>query len=131
MNPEQVKKIEDDLKKRKIPAEVKKVVSLMLDKKAEQVVVLKLKGINEITDYMILCTGNSSRQNHAIFDDIQVKMKKLFKTKAFSVEGGQHSEWLLLDYINFIVHIFSDESRKKYAIEKLWMDAKRYNFYID
>lgn len=131
MNPEQIKQVEDDLKKRKIPAEIKKVVSLMLDKKAEQVVVLKLKGINEITDFMILCTGNSSRQNHAISDDIQVKLKKLFKTKAFSVEGGHQSEWILLDYINFIVHIFSEENRKKYAIEKLWMDAKRYNFYID
>jgi ribosome-associated protein len=131
MNPEEIKQVEDDLKKRKIPAEIKKVVSLMLDKKAEQVVVLKLKGINEITDFMILCTGNSSRQNHAISDDIQVKLKKMFKTKAFSVEGGHQSEWILLDYINFIVHIFSEENRKKYAIEKLWMDAKRYNFYID
>lgn len=130
MKPEEFIRIMDDLKKRKIPTEVKKVVSIMLDKKAEKVMVLKLKGISEITDFMIIGTGNSSRQNTAIAEEIQRVLRKEFKLKAFSVEGEQEAEWVLLDYIDFIVHIFSDETRKKYSLEKLWMDAKRYDFYV-
>ncbi|MCU0285981.1 MAG: ribosome silencing factor [Acidobacteria bacterium] len=131
MNPEEFTRITEDLKKRKIPPEVKKVVTVMLEKKTEKVIVLKLKGINEITDYMVIGSGNSTRQNNAIADEIQRVLRKEFKLKAFSVEGEMEAEWILLDYIDFVVHILSEEPRKKYALEKLWMDAKRYNFYID
>lgn len=131
MEIEEFKTITDDLKRRKIPVEVKRAVTAMLDKQAEKVVVLKLKGINDITDYMVICSGNSPRQNSAISDEVQREIKKEFKMKAFSVEGEREGEWILLDYIDFIVHIFSDEHRKKYSLEKLWMDGKRYNFYID
>lgn len=120
-----------DLKSRKLPGSVKKVVTAMLDKKAGRVVVLKLKGINDITDFMVICSGNSTRQNGAICDEIRKRLKKELKLKAFSVEGEREAEWILLDYIDFIVHIFSEESRKKYALEKLWMDAKQYRFYLD
>jgi ribosome-associated protein len=130
MKVDEFKVITEDLKKRKIPLELKKAVSAMLDKKAEKVVVLKLKGINDITDFMVICHGNSPRQNSAISDEVQKKLQKELKRKAFSVEGERESDWILLDYIDFIVHIFSEENREKYALEKLWMDAKRYNFYI-
>ncbi|HLP49185.1 MAG TPA: ribosome silencing factor [Candidatus Kapabacteria bacterium] len=131
MKPEEFTRITEDLKKRKIPPEVKKVVTVMLDKKAEKVLVLKLKGINEITDFMVIGSGNSTRQNAAISDEVQRVLRKEFNLKAFSVEGEQEAEWILLDYIDFIVHIFSEEPRAKYSLEKLWMDAKRYNFYVD
>ena len=131
MKPEEFTRITEDLKKRKIPPEVKKVVTVMLDKKAEKVIVLKLKGINEITDFMVIGSGNSTRQNAAIADEVQRVLRKEFNLKAFSVEGEQEAEWILLDYIDFIVHIFSEEPRKKYSLEKLWMDAKRYDFYVD
>jgi ribosome-associated protein len=129
MKPEEYKQITDDLKKRKIPPEVKRAVAAMLDKQAERVMVLKLKGINEITDFMVIGSGNSTRQNAAISDEVQGTLRKEYKRKAFSVEGDREAEWILLDYIDFIVHIFSEESRKKYTLEKLWMDAKRYDFY--
>lgn len=131
MEAGEFKIITEDLKKRKIPAEVKKTVSALLDKKAEKVVVLKLKGINDITDFMVICSGNSPRQNSAISDEVQKKLREEFKMKAFGVEGQREADWILLDYIDFIVHVFSEESRRKYALEKLWMDAKRYNFYND
>ena len=131
MKSEDFETITADLKRRKIPAEVKEVVTLMLDKKAEQVVVLKLKDISDITDYMVICHGNSSRQNNAICDEIQKKMSKGRKLKAFGVEGKRDGEWVLMDYVDFVVHIFNEETRKKYSLEKLWMDAKRYNFYMD
>jgi ribosome-associated protein len=129
MRSEEFELITADLKRRRIPAEIKKVVSAMLDKMAEKVVVLKLKGISDITDFMVLCHGNSTRQNSAISDEIQKKLRKQFKLKPYGVEGEREAEWILLDYIDFVVHIFSEETRGKYSLEKLWMDAKRYNFY--
>ena len=117
--------------KSRIPAMIKRVATIMLNKKGEKVVILKLKGLNRITDFMVICSGNSSRQNHAISKEIQEELKKELKLRAFSVEGVKNAEWILLDYIDFIVHLFSPETREKYLIEKLWMDAKRYNFYQD
>jgi ribosome-associated protein len=129
MRSEEFELITADLKRRRIPTEIKKVVSAMLDKMAERVVVLKLKGISDITDFMVLCHGNSTRQNSAISDEIQKKLREQFKLKPYGVEGEVEAEWILLDYIDFVVHIFSEETREKYSLEKLWMDAKRYNFY--
>lgn len=131
MKSEEFEVITADLKKRKIPTEVKHVVSIMMDKKAEQVVVLKLKGISDITDFMVICQGNSARQNSAISDEIRKKLSRQFKLKPFGVEGEREADWILLDYIDFVVHIFLEETRQRYALEKLWMDAKRYNFYPD
>ncbi|RPI72948.1 MAG: ribosome silencing factor [Desulfobacteraceae bacterium] len=129
MKSEEFEEIIADLKKRKIPTEIKKVVSTMMDKKAEKVVVLKIKAISEVTDYLVICSGNSTRQNSAVCDEIQRMLKKQFKRRPFGVEGQREGEWILLDYIDFVVHIFSEETRQKYALEKLWMDAKRYDFY--
>jgi ribosome-associated protein len=131
MKVDEFKTITEDLKRRRIPLEVKEAVTAMFDKMADKIVVLKLKGINDITDFMVICSGNSPRQNNAIADEVQRRLRKEFKLKAYSVEGEREAEWILLDYIDFIVHIFSEEYRAKYALEKLWMDAKRYDFYID
>jgi ribosome-associated protein len=131
MNIEDYKRIEEDLKRRKIPTIVKKAVSIMLDKQAEQIVVLKLKEVSDITDFMIIAHGNSSRQNNAIATEIKKTLGKQFKSKPFGMEGEREADWILMDYVDFVVHIFSPEYRKKYSIEKLWMDAKRYDFYLD
>lgn len=131
MDKDLFEKIVEDLKRKKIPLAAKRVVLAMLDKLAEKVVVLKLKGLSDVTDYMIICHGNSSRQNQAISDEVQRRLKSDLKLKAFSVEGEKRAEWILLDYIDIIVHIFLQESREKFALEKLWMDAKRYDFYSD
>jgi ribosome-associated protein len=131
MDMDVFEKINEDLKKRKIPQAAKKVVLAMLDKKAENIVVLKLKDLSDVTDYMIICHGNSARQNQAISDEIQRRLKRELRLKTFSVEGEVRAEWILIDYIDMIVHIFLPESREKFALEKLWMDAKRYNFYAD
>ncbi len=131
MKVDDFERITADLKRRRIPSAVKQAIAIMLDKKAENVVALKLKGISDITDFMVICHGNSSRQNNAIADDIRKKLGKQFKLKPFGVEGAREAEWILMDYIDFVVHIFSAECRKKYSIEKLWMDAKRYDFYLD
>lgn len=131
MEIEEYKSITEKLKKQKIPKVVKQVVNLILNKQAEKIVVIKLKGISDITDFIIICHGNSSRQNKAISDEIQQKLKERFKLKAYGIEGIQNTDWILLDYIDFIIHIFSAENREKFSLEKLWMDGKRYNFYFD
>jgi ribosome-associated protein len=120
-----------DLKKRKIPPVIKRVVSIILDKKGEKTIVLKLKGISDITDFMVICNGNSSRQNKAISDEVQKQLRKEYNRKAFGVEGENNTDWILLDYIDFVIHVFSPENREKYSLEKLWMDGKKYYFYRD
>jgi ribosome-associated protein len=131
MKIEEFKLILDDLQKRRIPGEIKKTVQILLDKKAEKITVLKLKGITEMTDYLVICSGNSTRQNNALADALQETLKKEFNLQPLGVEGKRLAEWILVDYVDFVINIFSAEWRKKYSLEKLWMDAKRYDFYPD
>ena len=131
MKIEEFKLVLDDLQKRRIPGEVKKTVQILLDKKAEKITVLKLKGISEMTDYLVICSGNSSRQNHALAAALQETLKRELNLQPLGVEGNGVAEWILVDYVDFVINIFSADWRKKYALEKLWMDAKRYDFYPD
>ena len=131
MKIEEFKLVLDDLQKRRIPGEIKKTVQILLDKKAEKITVLKLKGITEMTDYLVICSGNSTRQNNALADALQETLKKELNLQPLGVEGKRLAEWILVDYVDFVINIFSADWRKKYALEKLWMDAKRYDFYPD
>jgi ribosome-associated protein len=103
----------------------------MLDKQAERITVLKLTGLSDISDYLILCSGHSTRQNQAICDEIASSLGKEHKMKPFNIEGTNPGDWILLDYIDFIVHIFMPDMRDRYSLEKMWMDAKRYDFFLD
>ncbi len=123
--------LQDMLKKSRLPSAVKRTVLSMLDKKGDRITVIKLIGLSDICDYMILCSGQSVRQNQAIADEIIARLSKELKTKPFNSEGKQTGEWILIDYIDFIVHIFNPEIRDRYSLEKMWMDAKRYDFYIN
>jgi ribosome-associated protein len=131
MKIEEFKLVLDDLHRRRIPGEIKRAVQVLLDKKAEKITVLKLKGICEMTDYLIICSGNSSRQNHALADALQDTLKKELNLLPLGVEGKGLAEWILVDYVDFVINIFSAEWRRKYSLEKLWMDAKRYDFSPD
>jgi ribosome-associated protein len=121
----------DDLKRRRIPADVKKAVKALLEKKAERVVVLKLLGLSEMTDYLVICHGQSARQNKALSDAVRETLKKESRLRPLGIEGERAAEWILVDYMDFIINIFSEASRQKFALEKLWMDAKRYDFHAD
>ena len=116
------------LKTWRIPPIVKKAVSVISDNKGDDIVILKLKGITDLTDFMVICSGNSQKQNRAIANDLQRLLKKEFRSAPFGVEGSMYGDWVLLDYVDFVVHIFSPETRVKFSLEKLWMDAKRYDF---
>jgi ribosome-associated protein len=112
----------------RIPEGVRKAVEALLDKKAEQVAVLKLKGLSEMTDYLVICNGNSARQNRALADAVRDGLKRDLRRLPLGSEGETAAEWILVDYVDFVVHVFSAEWRRKYSLEKLWMDAKRYDF---
>lgn len=131
MEIEEFKLVSADLQKRRIPNEIKKTVQILLDKKADKITVLKLKGITEMTDYLVICSGNSTRQNNALADTLQETLKKELNLQPLGIEGVRLAEWILVDYVDFVINIFSVDWRKKYSLEKLWMDAKRYDFYTD
>lgn len=103
---------------------IKSAVSAALDKKAENIVILNVKKIVDYADYFLILSGNSTRQNQAIYDSIMESLKKL-KKKPLHVEGVERGEWILLDYGSFIIHIFSPRAREYYDLESLWGDAKR------
>jgi len=90
------------------------------DKKAEDIRILALDPSESgLTDYFLICSGNSDRQNVAITDEIEIRLKKDFGMYPNSVEGRRQGEWVLMDYVDFIVHVFSTEKRAFYALERL------------
>jgi ribosome-associated protein len=94
------------------------------DKKALDLVLLDLRDIATFTDYFLIASGNNERQVQAISDEVFEKLKKS-GTAAARVEGYKNAEWILLDYGDFIVHVFSDKARKFYDLERLWRESKR------
>lgn len=106
----------------KIPESVKISVEASRMKKAEDIVVLDLTGISSFTDFFIIMHGNSSRQNVAIYESIEEDLKDQ-SVRPLSVEGRENAEWILMDYGEFIVHIFSPNAREYYSLEKLWGDG--------
>jgi ribosome-associated protein len=95
-------------------------VSACEEKKAERITVLELDPADSgFTDYFLICSGTNERQNQTIANAIEDALEKKFKTRPNSVEGYRQAEWILLDYVDFIVHIFSEEKREFYDIERL------------
>jgi ribosome-associated protein len=94
------------------------------DKKAEDIRILALDPAESgLSDYFLLCNGTNERQNVAIADEIELRMKREFNTLPNSVEGRRQADWILLDYVDFIVHIFSPEKRAFYGLERLRKSA--------
>ena len=93
-------------------------------RKAEDPVVLHIGAISSFTDYFILLTGNNQRQTQAIADSIEASLKER-GLRPLGVEGRQSGEWVLMDYGDFVVHIFSPEKRTFYDLERLWKSAPR------
>jgi ribosome-associated protein len=94
------------------------------DKKALDLVVLDLREIATFTDYFVIASGTNERQVQAISDEVFEKLKKA-GSPAARVEGYKTAEWILLDYGDFIVHVFDDKARKFYDLERLWRESKR------
>jgi ribosome-associated protein len=99
-------------------------VNAALDKKAEDIVLLKIRDVASYADYFLLCTGRSDRQVQAIAQSIETELKKLGH-RALGIEGMSHGQWVLIDYGDVIIHVFQESVRKFYDLEGLWIDAPR------
>lgn len=104
---------------------VETIVEGMQEVKAHEIVVLDLNNIeNAVTDYFVICHGDSNTQVEAIARSIQKQVEEDLNDKAWHKEGMENSQWILLDFVNVVVHIFYREAREFYDIESLWADAK-------
>ena len=112
----------------RLPRAVAGAVRAARDKKAFDVVVLDLRKAGGFTDYFVICSGQNPRQIQAISDGVEETLKKELHERPALVEGIERSEWVLLDYFNFVVHVFSRECRAFYALERLWGNAVRHEF---
>jgi ribosome-associated protein len=99
------------------------IVRYVEDKKAQDVVALDLRGVLGYTDYFLLCTGNTARQTKAIHDGILEGLKREHETLPRRVEGASKADWILMDYLDVVVHVFTPETREFYRLEQLWGEA--------
>src|SRR4051794_2604494 len=93
------------------------------DKKAIDIVALDLRGIAGYTDFFLICSGGSDRQTKAIHDGIHLGMKKEHDTLPRRVEGVSEAKWILMDYLDCVVHVFTPDTRDYYRLEQLWGDG--------
>ncbi|MCS7028939.1 MAG: ribosome silencing factor [Bacteroidia bacterium] len=101
------------------------------DKKGKNIVLMDLRHLSTaVTDYFILCSGDSDTHIKALYESVEEKVEQILQEKPWHTEGKEFRKWVLLDYISVIVHIFYPEQRKYYALEDLWGDAY-FTYYDD
>lgn len=105
-------------------AELREAVKAAQGRKALDLGLLDLKGHCSFTDYFLICTATSTRHSQAICDAVVEQLRREGARPAH-IEGYQQAEWILLDYLNFVVHIFSERARRFYDLERLWKVAAR------
>lgn len=105
--------------------EIKIALHSASEKKADNTIVLDLRDITSFTEFFVITSGSNQRQVQAIADEVSGQLKKQKDFRPNRIEGYNSAEWVLLDYGDFIVHIFNQKSREFYELERLWRDAKR------
>lgn len=106
-----------------IQQRVRTAVHAAVDKKAFDIAVLSVSELTSIADYFVLCSANTERQTQAIADNVMEKVRSEQSVKPLLVEGTTPGRWILIDYGDFIVHVFTEECRRYYGLERLWGDA--------
>lgn len=115
----------DRMKKSELKKQVSAAIQACLEKKAEELTILEMeKGSGAFTDYFVLCSGTNPKQVQAIADEVELRLKAA-GVRPNSVEGYNQAEWVLIDYVDFVVHVFSEKARKFYDLERLWKSATR------
>jgi ribosome-associated protein len=113
------------MKKSELKKQVSAAIQACLDKKAEEISILEMeKGSGAFTDYFVLCSGTNPKQVQAIADEVELRLKNAGVRPA-QVEGYKQADWILVDYVDFVVHVFSEKARRFYDLERLWKTAKR------
>jgi ribosome-associated protein len=112
-------------KKSELKKQVAAAIQACLDKKAEELSILEMeKGSGAFTDYFVLCSGTNPRQIQAIADEVELRLKAA-GLRPTHIEGYNQAEWVLIDYVDFVIHVFSEKARKFYDLERLWKSARR------
>lgn len=113
------------MKINELKKQVSEAISACREKKAEEITVLELeKDSGAFTDYFVVCSGTNPRQIQAISDEVEQRLENTGLRPAH-VEGYKKAEWVLLDYVDFVVHVFSEKARRYYDLERLWKSAKK------
>jgi ribosome-associated protein len=113
------------MKKNDSKQQISEAIRACLEKKAEEITILELeKGSGPFTDYFVLCSGTNPRQVQAISDEVEERLERT-GLRPTHVEGYKQAEWVLLDYVDFVIHVFSEKARKFYDLERLWKSARR------
>ncbi len=107
------------------PGELQEAVRAAASKKAANIAVLDLRPGGAFTDFFVICSGQNARQVKAIVDAIDEGLKETYQRRPSHVEGYGDSDWILLDYFDFIIHVFTPETREFYGLERLWGRAER------
>ncbi len=112
-------------KKNNLKQQVSQAIGACVEKKAKDVAILEMeKGSGAFTDYFVVCSGTNPRQIQAISDEVEQRLEKV-GLHPVHIEGYRQAEWVLLDYVDFVVHVFSEKARKYYDLERLWKSARR------
>jgi ribosome-associated protein len=101
------------------------ITEAMLEKKAHRVVVLDVRELTTLTDYFVICDAETDIQVKAIAENVSVKTKEVLAEPAWQKEGFDTRRWIILDYVDIVVHVFQTELREYYNLEKMWIDAVR------
>jgi ribosome-associated protein len=113
------------MKKNELKFQISEAISACNEKKAEELTILELeKNSGAFTDYFVICNGTNPRQIQAISDEVELRLKRN-GVYPNNIEGHRQAEWILIDYVDFVVHIFSASARKYYDLERLWRSAKK------
>lgn len=97
-------------------------------KKAERIIILDVSKQMVITDHFVICSGNTDRQVKTIADEVERHLQENYRVKPYRREGEREGTWILLDYVDFVVHVFRKEERDYYELERLWSDATKVPF---
>jgi ribosome-associated protein len=111
----------------KLPKAVRLTIEAMQNKKASAITVLDLSTIGTFTEYFVVCTGYSTPQVQAICSEVEEQLYKELKREPEHREGRSSADWALLDFGGFIVHVFSEQARRYYDLERLWRNVPRYD----
>ena len=112
------------MKNNDVRHQLHQAIAACQDKKAEEISILEMeKGSGAFTDFFVVCSGTNPRQIQAIADEVEVRLETA-GLRPNSTEGYEQAEWVLLDYVDFVVHIFSEKARRYYDLERLWKSAK-------
>ena len=98
-------------------------IDSVLEKKGRDVVLMDMRAVSGVADFFVLCTGGSELQIRAIVEGVRERIREACDERPWHVEGTEHYQWVLLDYVDLVVHVFSPEKRGYYDLERLWGDA--------